>query len=54
MIGTKVSRPTEMVHVRTYMMWYMYLTEVGLTPGGRRTVHIYTQTIHRVQRTEHT
>ena len=23
------------------------LTEVGLTPGGSSTVHIYTQTIHR-------
>jgi hypothetical protein len=23
------------------------LTEIGLTPGGRGAVHIYTQTIHR-------
>jgi len=23
------------------------LTEIGLTPGGSSTVHIYTQTIHR-------
>jgi hypothetical protein len=23
------------------------LTAIGLTPGGRSTVHIYTQTIHR-------
>ena len=23
------------------------LTEIGLSPGGRSTVHIYTQTIHR-------
>jgi len=23
------------------------LTEIGLTPGGNSTVHIYTQTIHR-------
>jgi len=34
------------------------LTVIGLTPGGSRTVHIYTQTIHRTQsnrihRTEH-
>jgi len=33
-----------------YMMWYMIwhdicLTEIGLTPGGSSTVHIYTQTI---------
>jgi len=27
----------------------MYLlTAIGLTPGGSSTVHIYTQTIHRV------
>jgi len=25
----------------------IYLTVIGLTPGGSRTVHIYTQTIHR-------
>jgi hypothetical protein len=31
------------------MRWYdvIYLTTVGLTPGGSSTVHIYTQTIHR-------
>jgi uncharacterized integral membrane protein len=23
------------------------LTEIGLTPGGSSTIHIYTQTIHR-------
>jgi len=23
------------------------LTSIGLTPGGRSTVHIYTQTVHR-------
>jgi hypothetical protein len=28
--------------------------KVALTPGGSSTVHIYTQTIHRMQRTEHT
>jgi hypothetical protein len=28
--------------------WYViYLTAIGLTPGGRSTVHIYTQTIPR-------
>jgi len=25
----------------------IYLTAIGLTPGDRSTVHIYTQTIHR-------
>ena len=25
----------------------IYLTAIGLTPGGSNTVHIYTQTIHR-------
>ena len=29
-----------------YMM-YILLTEIGLTPGGSSTVHIYTQTVHR-------
>jgi len=32
------------------MIWYdmIYLTAIGLTPGGSSTVHIYTQTIHRM------
>ena len=25
----------------------IYLTAIGLTPGGSSTVHIYTQTVHR-------
>jgi hypothetical protein len=37
-----------------YDMFYVYLTAFGLTPGGSRTVHIYTPTIHRIRRTEHT
>ena len=28
------------------MMIYL-LTAIGLTPGGKSTIHIYTQTIHR-------
>jgi hypothetical protein len=48
------------------MHYYLFLTAVGLTPGGSSTVHIwltpggsstvhiYTQTVHRIQRTEHT
>jgi hypothetical protein len=31
----------------------MFLTAIGLTPGGSSTVHIYTQTVHRIQETEH-
>jgi hypothetical protein len=31
----------------------VYLTAIGLTPGGSSTVHFYTQTIHRTtQRTK--
>jgi hypothetical protein len=29
---------------------WMDLTAIGLTPGGSSTVHIYTQTIHRITR----
>jgi hypothetical protein len=28
------------------MIWYIYFTAVGLTPGGSSTSHIYTQTVH--------
>jgi hypothetical protein len=28
----------------------IYLTTIGLTPSGSRTSHIYTQTIHIIQR----
>ena len=31
---------------KTREMIYL-LTAIGLSPGGRSTVHIYTQTIHR-------
>jgi hypothetical protein len=30
----------------------MYVTAVGLTPGGSSTSHIYTQTVHIIQRKE--
>jgi hypothetical protein len=33
---------------------FVYLTAVGLTTGGSSTEHIYTHTIHRIQRKEHT
>jgi hypothetical protein len=28
----------------------IYLTAIGLTPGGSSTAHNYTQTIHRIQK----
>jgi hypothetical protein len=37
-----------------YYYYYYYLTVIWLTPSGSSTVHIYTQTVHRIQRTEHT
>jgi hypothetical protein len=37
-----------------YYYYYYYLTAIELKPGGSSTVHIYTQTVHRIQRTEHT
>ena len=33
--------------IETFDMIYL-LTAIGLTPGGSSTVHIYTQTIHRM------
>jgi hypothetical protein len=33
---------------------YLFLTAVGLTSVGSSTVHIYTKTINRIQRTKHT
>jgi len=30
-----------------FFRYSIYLTAIGLTPGGSSTVHIYTQTIHR-------
>jgi hypothetical protein len=37
-----------------HLRYDIYLTATGLTPGGSSTVHIYTQTVHRIKRTEHT
>jgi hypothetical protein len=31
---------------------YIYKTAIGLTPGGSSTAHIYTKTIHILQRKE--
>jgi hypothetical protein len=33
-------------------IWYIYLTAVGLRPGGSSTSHFYTQTVHIIQRKE--
>jgi len=30
------------------LIWIYLLTAIGLTPGSSSTVHIYTQTIHRI------
>jgi hypothetical protein len=35
-------------------MYLFFLTATGLTPGGSRTVQIYTQTVQRIHKTEHT
>jgi len=32
----------------------IYLTAIGLPPGGNSTVHIYTQTIHRTTQSTQT
>ena len=29
------------------MIWYIFVSAIGFTPGGSSTVHIYTQTIQR-------
>jgi len=34
--------------------YMMYLTAIGLSPGGSSTVHIYTQTIHRTTQSTQT
>ena len=40
----------DMIYDMTWhdMIWYdIFLTAIGLTPGGNSTIHIYKQTIHR-------
>jgi hypothetical protein len=40
-------------HINMYVyIIHIYLTAVGLTPGGSSTSHIYTQTVHIIQRKE--
>jgi hypothetical protein len=51
-----VSLSVLIVRYFIYYYYYIYLffTAIGLTPGGSSTVHIYTQTVHKTQRTEYT
>jgi hypothetical protein len=57
---------TYILYIDYLLFIYLFLTAIVLTPGGSSTVHIvltpggsspvhiYTQTAHRIQRTEHT
>jgi hypothetical protein len=36
-----------------YYYYHHHLTAIGLAPSGSSAVHINTQTLHRIQRTEH-
>ena len=45
-LGALVYRLSVCCEAVGYDMIYL-LTAIGLSPGGRSTVHIYTQTIHR-------
>jgi hypothetical protein len=40
------SRMNDSVFILLLLLIYL-LTAIGLTPSGRSTVHIYTQTVHR-------
>jgi hypothetical protein len=31
-----------------FIYYYLFLKAISLTPGGSSTVHIYTQTVHRL------
>jgi hypothetical protein len=44
----------EIITLLLLLLLLLILTAIWLTPGGSSTVHIYTQTVHRLQRTEHT
>jgi hypothetical protein len=43
--STLLKQPVFDVYFQLHIM--IYLTAIGLTPGGSSTVHIYTQIIHR-------
>jgi hypothetical protein len=42
----------DMIWYDIYIYIYIYITAIALTPGGSSTSHIYTQTIHKIQRKE--
>jgi hypothetical protein len=64
--GNRRLRKLPHKELRNDMIWCKYLAAIGLTPGGSSTAHIrltpdgsstahiYTQTVHRIQRTERT
>jgi hypothetical protein len=39
---------------RNCLFIYLFITAIGLIPGGSSTVHVYTKTVHRILRWEHT
>jgi hypothetical protein len=39
-----------MIRYDIYIYIYIYKTAVGLTPGGSSISHIYTRTVHIIQR----
>jgi hypothetical protein len=52
-VGSVFNVTFRKVQLPSYYYDY-YLTAIRLTPGGSSTVHIYTQTVHRIPTKEHT
>jgi hypothetical protein len=44
----QVKRPKTLQAIYLFT-FYLFLTAIGLTPGGSSTVHSYIQTVHRIQ-----
>jgi len=53
LVGFIIRRTGNVFKIRD-IIYDIYLAAIGLTPGGSSTAHIYTQAVHRIQRTEHT
>jgi hypothetical protein len=58
-IAGSIFKPSVKWLANLYYYYYLFLTAIGLTPGGSSTVHIWltpggSSTVHRIQRTEHT
>jgi hypothetical protein len=51
-IKSHIQKSVEVSMFNIDMILYIYLTTVGLTPGGSSTSHIYTQTVHIINRKE--